>query len=156
MRQLGREQSSFLTNVLILQAMFQNVSTPYWNWSHSFVQSRGYKNVHCTAAASNTTAGTSHNLENWVRGIIGHRLQCRIDAMKFLFLMPRSVRLWDTQSFIYLKISVVMISIIIIIIIIIIMYVGLTTLLPSVSRLSRQWGSLTSHNPIGLHGLLRG
>jgi hypothetical protein len=37
--------------------------------------------------------------------------------------------------------------------------VGLTTLLPSMSRLSRvvdNVGFLTSHNPIGLHGLLRG
>jgi hypothetical protein len=33
--------------------------------------------------------------------------------------------------------------------------VGLTTLPPSVSRLSRQnVGALTSHNPMGLHGLL--
>jgi hypothetical protein len=35
--------------------------------------------------------------------------------------------------------------------------VGLTTLPPSVSRLSRQnVGALTSHNPMGFHGLLQG
>jgi hypothetical protein len=35
--------------------------------------------------------------------------------------------------------------------------VGLTTLAPSVSRLSRQnVGAWTSRNPLGLHGLLRG
>jgi hypothetical protein len=33
--------------------------------------------------------------------------------------------------------------------------VGLTTLPPSVSRLSNSVGSLTSHNPIGLQGLLQ-
>jgi hypothetical protein len=34
--------------------------------------------------------------------------------------------------------------------------VGLTTLPPSVSRLSNYVVSLTFHQPIGLHGLLRG
>jgi hypothetical protein len=35
--------------------------------------------------------------------------------------------------------------------------VRLTTLLPSVKRLSREnVGASTSHNPIGLHGLLQG
>jgi hypothetical protein len=34
--------------------------------------------------------------------------------------------------------------------------IGLTNLPPSVSRLSNNVGSLTSHNPIGLQGLLRG
>jgi hypothetical protein len=33
---------------------------------------------------------------------------------------------------------------------------GLTNLPQSVSRLSNNVGSVTSHNPIGLHGLLRG
>jgi hypothetical protein len=33
---------------------------------------------------------------------------------------------------------------------------GLTTLPSSVSRLSRPVGSLTSHNPMGLQGLLQG
>jgi hypothetical protein len=34
---------------------------------------------------------------------------------------------------------------------------GLTTLPPSVSRLSRQnVGALMSHNPVGVHGLLQG
>jgi hypothetical protein len=36
-------------------------------------------------------------------------------------------------------------------------HVGLTTVSPSVSRLSRQnVGASTSHNPMGLHGLLQG
>jgi hypothetical protein len=35
--------------------------------------------------------------------------------------------------------------------------IGLTTLLPSVNRLSRQnVGASTSHNPMGLHDLLQG
>jgi hypothetical protein len=36
-------------------------------------------------------------------------------------------------------------------------HVGLTTLRPSVSQLSREnVGASTSHNPMGLHGLLQG
>jgi hypothetical protein len=34
--------------------------------------------------------------------------------------------------------------------------VRLTTLLPSVSRLSKDVGASTSHNPVGLHDLLQG